>query len=131
MADTLRLKGDLNQAQSHARSAVDLLAGSSDNPQLLATASTTLGNVLMTQAQFAEAADHYQLALAAYRKEFGDLHPRVALVAHNLGTALRSAGDCGKAIEYYDLAVDIASKRYSPQHPELLESRRQRALCQP
>ncbi|MFK7958160.1 MAG: protein kinase [Lysobacterales bacterium] len=131
MADTLRLKGDLDQAQAHAQSAVELLADTTDNPQLLATASTTLGNVLMTQTQFAAAADQYQVALGAYRSEFGDNHPRVALVAHNLGTALRLAGDCAKAIEYYDLAVKIAAQQYSPQHPELLESRRQRALCQP
>jgi len=131
LSQTLRLRVDLAQGQGPARGAVELLAGSSDNPQLLATASTTLGNVLMAKAQYEEAGDQYRVALASYRNGLGNEHPRVALVAHNLGTALRLADNCAEAIRFYDMAVEIAEVHYPPQHPELLESRRQRQLCNP
>ncbi len=129
MADTLRLKGELTKAQENARSSVGLLSEASENQQLLATASTTLGNVYMAQENYLEASRHYGVALEAYRSELGDSHPRVALVAHNLGTALRLQGDCQAALVYYEMAVSIAASHYPPDHPELLESQRQRSLC--
>ncbi len=129
LADTLRLSGQLGEGEKHARSAVELLRTGSDNPQLLATASTTLGNVLMSRKSFADAGEQYRTALSAYQSDLGESHPRVALVAHNLATALRLAGDCDGALEYYDLSITIGSEHYPDDHPELRETRRQRALC--
>ncbi|MEM7708884.1 MAG: serine/threonine-protein kinase [Pseudomonadota bacterium] len=131
LADTLRLSGKLGEGEKHARSAVELLRTGSDNPQLLATASTTLGNVLMARESFTDAGEQYRTALVAYQNDLGELHPRVALVAHNLATALRLSGDCSAALEYYDLSISIGSSHYPTDHPELRESRRQRALCGP
>ncbi|MEM9533086.1 MAG: tetratricopeptide repeat protein, partial [Pseudomonadota bacterium] len=130
MADTQRLAGDLAGAEANAREANSLLQDNVDNPQLLATAATTLGNVLMARESYEAAGERYQQALEAYREALGPQHPRVGLVAHNLATAQRLGGDCAAALVHYDLSIQIAQASYAEDHPELIESRRQRALCQ-
>ena len=130
LADTLRLQGQLQGAETNARQATALVeSAGSGNPQLLATARTTLGNVLMAKEAHAEAGTLYKQALETYQQQLGGEHPRVALVAHNLATALRLGGQCDEAVQYYELAITIAEQRYPADHPELAESRRQRALC--
>ncbi len=129
LADAQRLAGGLDAAERNARAAVALAERAPDNPQLLATANVALGNVLTTARRYADAAEHYRQAHGIYARALGPDHPRLALVAHNLGVVLRLDGRCVEALASFDEAIRIAAAAYPEDHPELLESRRQRALC--
>ena len=130
LADAQRLAGLLESAEANARAAVNLAEGAADdNPQLLATANVALGNVLISERRYEDAAQRYRQARDIYLKTLGENHPRIALVAHNLGMALRLDGHCPEALKYFDESIRIAAAAYPPDHPELRESRRQRARC--
>lgn len=131
LADAQRLAGGLDAAERNARAAVALAERAPDNPQLLATANVALGNVLTTARRYPDAVEYYRQAHAIYAGALGPEHPRMALVAHNLGVALRLDGRCAEALASFDEAIRIAAAAYPADHPELVESRRQRALCAP
>ena len=130
LADTERLAGQLEAARQHADEAVDLVrAAAAANPQLLATALTSRGNVLLSLAALEPAIRDYDEARIIYRSSLSPQHPRVAVVTHNLAMALRRAGRCEDAIPMYQDAIRIAAANYADDHRQLVESKRQLALC--
>jgi tetratricopeptide (TPR) repeat protein len=130
LADTERLANRLDAASRHADEAVNLVRGTaSRNPQLLATALVSRGNVFLASENLDAAIRDYDEARIVYRTALSPEHPRVALVTHNLAMALRKAGRCEDAVPMYQDAIQIAARHYPEDHPQLMESRRQLALC--
>ena len=130
LADTERLAGQLGAAREHADEAVALMRTAADrNPQLLATALISRGNVLLAGETLQSAIGDYDEARIVYRTTLGSDHPRVAVVTHNLAMALRKADRCEQAIPMYQDAIRIAAAHYADDHPQLAESRRQLAQC--
>ena len=130
LADTERQLGQLAAARQHADDAVELVRLSGDrNPQLLATTLISRGNVLLAQSELALAIKDYDEARIIFRTALSPEHPRVAVVTHNLAMALRQANRCEDAIPMYQDAIRIAAAHYAEDHRQLVESRRQLALC--
>jgi len=77
------------------------------------------GVYLKGRAQFAEAKEMYERALAISEAVYGPDHPTVASIVNNLGDVLQDIGDMKEAKKMYEraLAIDVAT--YGPNHPQV------------
>jgi len=84
--------------------------------------ASLLGNValyLHKRAEFSEAKELYEKALAIVENTFGPDHPDVARLANNLGNVLADVGDLEGAKKLYERALRIDEKVYDTDHPNV------------
>jgi tetratricopeptide (TPR) repeat protein len=75
------------------------------------------GVYLKGRAQFAEAKDMFERALAIDESTYGPDHPDVAIDVNNLGSVLQALGDMEGAKKMYERALAIDESTYGPDHP--------------
>ena len=75
------------------------------------------GVYLKGRAQFAEAKEMYERALAIDEAAYGPDHPTVAIDVNNLGDVLQDLGDLEGAKKMYERALAIDEAAYGPDHP--------------
>ena len=63
------------------------------------------------------AVDYFNKALAIYRSQLGNNHPKVASGYSNLAFATAYQGSHDKALEYLDIVMDIWNSTYAGDHP--------------
>ncbi len=120
LADVQRNLGTLDQALENAGAAVELSRASRrDNPTLLATALTSLGNVQMALEQPAAAVNSYRESYELYSAAFGNGHPRLIAPAYNEAVALRRQGDCTKAMARASQILSVARDHFDASHPQV------------
>ena len=76
-----------------------------------------IGLYLQGRAQFAEAKEMYERALAIDESAYGSNHPDVAIRVNNLGSVLQALGDMEGAKKMYERALTIDEAAYGPDHP--------------
>jgi len=76
-----------------------------------------IGLYLQGRAQFAEAKEMYERALAIGESIYGPDHPQVAIYVNNLGGVLQDLGDMEGAKKMYERALAINESAYGPNHP--------------
>jgi tetratricopeptide (TPR) repeat protein len=77
------------------------------------------GVYLKGRAQFAEAKDMFERALAIGESTYGPDHPTVAIRVNNLGSVLKALGDMEGAKKMYERALAIDESTYGPDHPDV------------
>lgn len=123
-ADLLREKGDLQEALTYAKKALQAqenVPGGQEVPDL-AIILNGLGSVLHDQQDYAGAAKHYMRALSINLKTVGSFNPETASTYNNLGNAYQDVGDDESAEKYYRQCLEIQQKVYGDSHPELAVS---------
>jgi len=120
LAFILLKRGALREAREHAERALALRAaaraeGSSEGELF----SSTLGNVLLHQAQFDEALVHFEPALKSAETRLGPSHPDVALAAGQFAGALEMLGRYAEARVLIERSVKILEATYGPEHPKV------------
>lgn len=69
------------------------------------------------QAQYSEAINFFNKALAIDLRGLGIWHPKVAIRYNNLGLAWKAKGEDEKAIYFYSKALTIFEKKLGKDHP--------------
>ena len=110
LAAIKELKLQYPEALSYYKKAVSL---SSDNALYL----NDYGTMLLKLADYKQAINQFEQALAIDRKTYGNEHPNVAIRLNNLGAAWKALGEYQKAIEFYEQALAIFSKKLGEDHP--------------
>jgi len=82
-----------------------------------------IGNLHHQLANYQEALEYLERALANDLKTFGEAHPKVAETRNNLGKVWGSLGKYHKAIDYFEQALASYLKTYGKDHPEIAETR--------
>jgi len=77
------------------------------------------GLYLKGRAQFAEAKEMHERALAIGETAYGPDHPQVAIYVINLGNVLRALGDLEAAKKMFERALVIDEATYGPYHPDV------------
>jgi len=77
------------------------------------------GLYLRGRAQFAEAKEMHERALAIGEAAYGPDHPDVAIGVNNLGNVLQGLGDLEGAKKMYERALAIGEAAYDPDHPQV------------
>jgi len=77
------------------------------------------GVYLKGRAQFAEAKEMYERALAIGEATYGPDHTQVAIYVNNLGGVLKALGDMEGAKKMYERALAIDEAAYGPDHPDV------------
>ena len=77
------------------------------------------GLYLKGRAQFTEAKEMYQRALAIDEAVYVPDHPQVAIYVNNLGGVLEALGDFEGAKKNYERALAIGEAVYVPDHPQV------------
>ena len=77
------------------------------------------GLYLKGRAQFTEAKEMYERALAIDEAAYGTDHPDVAIDVNNLGGVLNALGDMEGAKKMYEQALAIDEATYGPDHPDV------------
>jgi tetratricopeptide (TPR) repeat protein len=75
------------------------------------------GLYLKGRAQFAEAKEMFEHALAIDKSTYGSYHPAVAIDVNNLGGVLQALGDIEGAKKMFERALAIDEATYGPDHP--------------
>jgi tetratricopeptide (TPR) repeat protein len=76
-----------------------------------------MGLYLKGRAQFTEAKEMYERALAIDEATYGSNHPAVAIRVNNIGLVLKALGDLEGAKKMYERALAIDEAAYGPDHP--------------
>lgn len=79
-----------------------------------------IGIYLRGRAQFTDAKEMHQRALAIGEAVYGPDHPTVAIDVSNLGGVLESLGDFEGAKKNYERALEIFGKYLGKEHPNTL-----------
>jgi len=97
-----------------------------DHAETLDVASDSTGRLLNQtglylkgRAQFAEAKEMHERALAIGEATYGPDHPQVAIYVNNLGLVLQALGDLEGAKKMYERALAIDEATYGPDHPQV------------
>ncbi len=77
------------------------------------------GSYLKGRAQFAEAKEMFERALAIGEAAYGPDHPQVAIYVNNLGNVLQDLGDLEGAKKMFKRALAIDEAAYGPDHPDV------------
>jgi tetratricopeptide (TPR) repeat protein len=77
------------------------------------------GGYLRGRAQFTQAKDLFQRALAIDEAAYGPDHPNVGIDRNNLGSVLQALGDLQGAKTQYERALAIDEAAYGPDHPRI------------
>jgi CHAT domain-containing protein len=78
--------------------------------------------VLQDQGELPAARQHYEEALAIYRKALPKDHPDIAGSLHNLGIVLGALGELPAARQHYEEALAIFRKALPKDHPAIAHS---------
>jgi tetratricopeptide (TPR) repeat protein len=78
-----------------------------------------MGLYLKGRAQFAEAKEMHERALAIDEAAYGPDHPDVAIDVNNLGLVLEDLGDMEEAKKMFERALVIDEAAYGPDHPQV------------
>src|SRR5262249_9773149 len=100
----------------YAAAALDRLGGDAELEGLLANHR---GSLSFHEAQYADAAASYRMALALRERVLGADHPEVAAIHSNLGFALRRGAQLDAALFHLRRAVQIHKRVLGPGHPEV------------
>ena len=120
LADVQRSLGLLRQAEQHANDAVTMARDTAiDNPALLATALTTLGNVRMAHDDLSGAESHYRESYELYQAAFGVDHPRLIAPGYNLAVVLERQLGCEAASPGLVRVLAIAQRHLAENHPQV------------
>ena|GEM_PF-296267 len=116
-SDDVRTWGECSLLLPHALAA----AGHGERLKVAPEATGRLlnqaGLYLKGRAQFAEAKQAFERALAIDEAAYGPNHPTVARDVNNLGLVLRELGDLAGAREHIQRALAIDEAAYGPNHP--------------
>ncbi len=110
-----------------ARLLTHALAATAHAEELDAAAAATdrllnqAGLYLRQRAQFAEAQDTLQRALAIAERVYGPDHPHVATGLNNLAGVLQDQGDLAGAKERFERALAIRQAALPPDHPDIAQ----------
>jgi len=118
LAEALRLKGDLDAAETTARAALAThraAALESEAAEDLAVLARTLHG----QGRYDDAEVSVREALTLLRTAHGDRHERVAEALNDLGATLGSLGRANEATDAYREALDIQRERLGEDHPAI------------
>jgi serine/threonine-protein kinase len=99
---------------------VEAVAESTGDELLLASALTTLGNVLTEQGRYAQAREQYLRALALREKAHGPEHSLVASSLGDLGRVAGWMGDHAQALEKSERALALQQKALGAEHPDVI-----------
>jgi len=77
------------------------------------------GAYLRGRAQFTEAKEMFEWALAIGEATYGPDHPNVAAGVNNLGNVLQDLGDMEGAKKMFERALAIDEATYGPDHPDV------------
>ncbi|MDP3229743.1 MAG: FxSxx-COOH system tetratricopeptide repeat protein, partial [Acidovorax sp.] len=75
------------------------------------------GLYLRDRAEFSQARQAYERALAIDEAAYGPNHPEVAIDVNNLGSVLQDLGDLAGAKAHFERALAIDEAAYGPNHP--------------
>ncbi len=78
-----------------------------------------LGSLFDEQADYEQARDHQEKAIAIAEAALGPSHPQVSTSVNNLGLIFRSLGEPKVARGHFRRAVEIREKTYGPDHPDV------------
>ena len=78
-----------------------------------------MGLYLKGRAQFAEAKEMFERALAIEESTYGPDHPDVAICVNNLGGVLHDLCGLEGAKKMYERALAISEAAYGPNHPDV------------
>lgn len=112
LADLLRVKGDLDDAEGHFREAArqeQLLLGP-DHPYFAAT-QNSLAALLVQRGKYAEAEAAARAALDVRRHVYGDDHPLVAVSLSTLAGVMHNQAKFDEAVALYREALTIGRNR--------------------
>jgi len=130
LADVQRSLGLLSEAERHADDAVRLAREIAiDNPTLLATALTTLGNVRMAHEDLPGAAASYRESYQLYHTAFGADHPRLIAPGYNLAVVLHRQQGCEQAQSQLEQVLTIAQTHLTNDHPQVRAMERLKQSC--
>jgi tetratricopeptide (TPR) repeat protein len=99
-----------------ARAAV---ARAGDRPEVLASLEDHYAGVLMQQADFARARDHYQRALELLQRVLPADHPQLASTMNNLGATLVELGELEQGKAALERALASWQRSLGPNHPDV------------
>ncbi|NWJ48774.1 MAG: tetratricopeptide repeat protein [Chloroflexi bacterium] len=74
------------------------------------------------RADYRQARNYFQCALAIREKSLGSEHPDVAESLNDLGMALQAMGDLPAALPLYQRALAIREKSFGSEHPDVAQS---------
>jgi len=78
-----------------------------------------LGSLFDEQADYEQAREHQEKAIAIAEAVLGPNHPLVSTSVNNLGLIFGSLGDWNIAREHFRRALEIREATYGPDHPEV------------
>ena len=79
----------------------------------------SLGSICWTLAEYQQAIQCFEQALASNLKTYGEDHPQVATYRNNLGLVWKTLGEYEKAIDYYEQALASDLNTYDEDHPNV------------
>ncbi len=130
----LNSQGKYDAAQPLFTEVVDYFEDLNEDPQTqdpasLAQSFSNSGLNLYLQAQFANAEQFFDVALALRRRVLGEDHPETAASFQNCGENLRAQGQYQRAQELFEKAVLIQEKARGAAAPETATATNSLALC--
>lgn len=87
------------------------------------------GRYLLKRAQFTEARQLLNRAMAISARRYGDSHPKLSAIANNLGRVYERMGDDAVAVRYFELALTIDQSAYGAEHPHVAEVINNYGIC--
>ncbi|MBI3912798.1 MAG: tetratricopeptide repeat protein [Chloroflexi bacterium] len=104
---------------SHALATANNAAALSIAPKASAYLFNQAGLYLKVRAQFADAKQLLERALAIDEAAFGPNHPKVAAAVNNLGCVLQDLGDLAGARKHFERSLAIWEKSLGSDHPKV------------
>lgn len=108
--------GRYTQAEEQVQMALSLRKNQlEESHELIAAAYNDLG-LIYSQLNKDKALDHYEAALAMYKKLHGEEHAKIAIVNINMGIVYREVELYGDAVNNFETALKIWDKVYPQPH---------------
>ena len=87
------------------------------------------GRYLLKRAQYVDARQTLNRALAMSSRQYGESHPRLSAVANNLGRVYEQMGDDAVAVQYFEFALTVDQTAYGAEHPHVAEVINNYGIC--
>ncbi|MCG8422367.1 MAG: serine/threonine-protein kinase [Proteobacteria bacterium] len=114
--------GDLAEAERQQRSGLAVAEESGSHPLVIADLWHALANTLAAVPHRDEARDAFERALAIYRSELGEQHPRITVFSYNYARFLRQGGDLEEARQLVEQVRASWIDLRGPSHPDVADT---------
>jgi tetratricopeptide (TPR) repeat protein len=122
LGSTWRALGEPGKAIEYYEQALRIVrAGDlkSKHPNFLGLVLDNLGSAWSGKGYYDKAIEYYEKTMDAWKKEYGQRHPHVAITLNNLGSAWNKLGDHQKAAELFKQALAIDLSVFGKVHPDV------------